>query len=142
MADKVPGGDVYKGPCGVLKDSAWVTAESLPTDKDTIVVIEAVIRRKTVEFNRGGVKEKKNSYGSLKFVGKEKELGLNSTNLRVLSALFGSDTTAWFGKPIALYVDPAVSAFGQIVSAVRIRAKKVDPPAKGSQPPREPGDEA
>ena len=40
------------------------------------------------------------------------------------------------------YVDPQVSAFGQIVSAVRIRAKKIDPPAKGAAPARELGDEA
>ena len=130
----VAGGEVYKGPCGILKDSNWITAESIPGDgRDTVVQIEAVIRRKSVEFNRGGTKEKKANYGSLKFVGKERELGLNSTNLRVLAALFGNDTSKWFGQYIALYVDPAVSAFGQIVSAVRIRAKKIDAPKKGEK---------
>lgn len=126
MGDKLEAGEVYKGPAGVLKDSNWLTAETLPTDKDTVVTIEAVVRRKVVEFNRSGKREQKTSYGSLRFVGKEKELGLNSTNLRVLCALFGSETTAWFGQKVALYVDPNVSAFGQIVSAVRIRAKRVD----------------
>jgi hypothetical protein len=121
MAAKLEDGELYKGPCGVLKDSNWLNAESIPADRDTIVQIEAVIRRKSVEFKN----EKKRGYGSLKFVGKERELGLNSTHLAVLKALFGPNTSDWFGQKIALYVDPHVSAFGQIVSAVRIRAKKV-----------------
>jgi hypothetical protein len=141
MAERPEGGELYRGPCGLLKDSAWVTAESLPTDRDTIVQIDAVVRRKSVEFNRAGKVEKKNNYGSLRFVGREKELGLNSTNLRVLSALFGSDTGKWFSQWIALYVDPDVNAFGHIVSAVRIRAKKIDAPAKHAPREREAGEE-
>lgn len=132
MPDHLEAGEHYKGPCGLLKDSNWLTAETLPTDKDTPVQIEAVIRRKSVEFNRGGKAEKKGNYGSLKFAHKDRELGLNATNIRVLAALFGPDTSAWYGKWIALYVDPNVNAFGQIVSAVRIRAKKIDAPKAGS----------
>lgn len=123
MGEKIEPGEAYKGPCGVLKDSNWLSAETIPADRDTVVQIEKVVRRKSVKFKN----ETKNGYGSLKFTGIEKELGLNSTNLRILSALFGSDTSKWFGQWIALYVDPAVSSFGQIVSAVRIRAKKPDP---------------
>lgn len=147
MPEKLETGEAYKGPCGILKDSQWLSAETIPADRDTVLQIEKVVRRKSVKFKN----ETKHGYGSLKFVGRERELGLNSTNLRVLSALFGSDTGKWYGQWIALYVDPAVSAFGQIVSAVRIRAKKVDAPKKGMtqpEPPpaddifREPGDEA
>lgn len=119
MSEKMEAGEVYRGPCGVLKDTNWLTAETLPTDKDTVVEIEAVIRRKVVKFKN----EEKKGYGSLRFKGKEKELGLNATHIRVLAALFGTDTTNWFGKKISLYVDPDVNAFGKIVSAVRIRAK-------------------
>lgn len=136
--EKLEQGEAYRGPAGLLKESDWLSAETIPADRDTILQIEAVIRRKTVKFKS----ETKHGYGSLKFVGKDRQLGLNATNIRTLSALYGSSTGEWFGKWVALYVDPAVSAFGQIVSAVRIRAKKPDPPAKGSQPPREPGDEA
>jgi hypothetical protein len=123
MGEKLEAGEIYKGPCGVLKDSAWLTAETLPTDRDTLVQIEAVIRRREVKFKN----ETKKGYGSLRFKGKEKELGLCATHIRVLAALFGPDTTNWYGQWIALYVDDSVQAFGQIVSAVRIRAKKVDP---------------
>lgn len=123
MGEKLEAGEIYRGPCGVLKDSNWLSAETLPADRDTIVQIEAVVRRKVVKFKN----ETKQGYGSLRFKGKDKELGLNATHIKVLKALFGPDTTAWFGQWIALYVDPDVSAFGQIVSAVRIRAKKVEP---------------
>lgn len=123
MGEKLEAGEVYRGPCGVLKDSQWVSAETLPTDRDTIVQIEAVVRRREVKFKN----ETKHGYGSLKFKGATRELGLNATHIKVLKALFGPDTSAWFGQHIALYVDDNVSAFGQIVSAVRIRAKRVDP---------------
>lgn len=123
MGEKLEPGENYRGPCGVLKDTNWLTAETLPTDKDTIVEIEAVVVRREVKFKN----ETKKRYGSLRFKGAEKELGLNSTHIKVLKALFGPETGKWYGERIALYVDPDVSAFGQIVSAVRIRAKRVDP---------------
>lgn len=129
MSEKLEAGEIYKGPCGVLKDSNWLSAETIPADRDTIVQIEAVVRRREVKFKN----ETKQGYGSLKFKGKDKELGLNSTHIKVLKALFGPDTAGWFGKTVALYVDPDVSAFGQIVSAVRIRAKKVEPQVKAEQ---------
>lgn len=126
MSEKLEEGEVYTGPAGILKDSNWLNAESLPPDRDTTVQIEAVIRRRTVKFKN----EEKKGYGSLRFVGKDKELGLNATHIHVLSALFGPMTGEWRGKWIALYVDPEVSAFGKIVSAVRIRPRKIDPNAK------------
>lgn len=124
MPEQLERGELYRGPCGVLRDSAWLSAETIPANKDTIVQIEAVVRRKEVKFKN----ETKHSYGSLRFKGATRELGLNSTHLKVLSALFGSDTGAWFDQWISLYVDPDVNAFGRTVSAVRIRAKKPAPP--------------
>ena len=139
MAEKLEAGEAYRGPCGILKDSQWLSAETIPADRDTILQIEKVVRRKSVKFVE---RDEKSGYGSLKFVGRERELGLNSTNIRILAALFGPDTSKWYGQHIALYVDPAVSAFGQIVSAVRIRAKKVDAPKTAEAAEREPGDES
>lgn len=134
MGERLEPGEVYSGPAGVLKDSNWLTAESLPGDRDTPVQIECVVRRKVVKFKN----ETKTGYGSLKFVGKDKELGLNSTHIHVLCALYGSMTSDWKGKWIALYVDPDVSAFGRTVSAVRIRPKRIDAP-KPVTATREPG---
>lgn len=125
MSEKLEAGELYRGLAGVLKDSNWLNSEALPPDQDTIVTIEAVIRRKKVKFKD----ETKNGYGSLRFVGKEKELGLNATHLSVLTTLFGPHTGDWFGKKIALYIDPHVQSFGKVVSAVRIRCKHIDPKA-------------
>jgi hypothetical protein len=137
--NKYGDGDIYEGPVGLLKDSSWLTAEALPPDKDVVVQIESVRVRRNVEFKA----ETKAVYGSLVFAGKDRELGLNATNLAVLTALYGSVAKGWFGKWIALYVDHDVRAFGRTVSAVRIRPKRIDPPKKGADGPvqREPGDD-
>jgi len=129
VGEKLEAGEVYRGPCGALKDSNWLSAESLPTDRDTILQIRDVVRRREVKFKS----ETKKGYGSLRFVGHERELGLNATHLRVLKALFGPMTDKWEKQYVALYVDPEVSAFGSIVSAVRIRAKRVEPPKPESK---------
>lgn len=122
MTEKLEQGETYRGPCGILKDSNWLSAETIPHDKDTLVEIEAVVRRREVRFKN----ETKKSYGSLRFKGRDRELGLNATHIRVLKALFGPETGSWFGKKIALYVDPHVEAFGKVVPAVRIRPKDIN----------------
>lgn len=122
MGERLEQGEIYRGPAGVLKDSAWLSAETIPHDKDTVVEIESVVRRREVKFKN----ETKKSYGSLRFKGRDRELGLNATHIRVLKALFGPETGSWFGKKIALYVDPHVEAFGKVVPAVRIRAKDIN----------------
>jgi hypothetical protein len=124
MGEKLDPGEIYRGPCGILRDSQWLSAETIPADRDTLVQIDAVIVRKEVKFRN----ETRQKYGSLRFKGASRELGLNSTHIKVLRALFGPTTDKWEGQWINLYVDPDVSAFGQIVSAVRIRAKKVEAP--------------
>lgn len=127
MAKQLDPGAVYKGPCGALSDSPWLTAETLPLERDTIVTIESVLVRKDFTFECGGRTEKKKVHGSLKFVGKDRELGLNPTNRKTMSALFGSDTAKWFGQKIALYVDPNVRGFGGgTVCGIRIRARRID----------------
>lgn len=127
MVDKLDIGEVYRGPVGQLKDSPWITAESIPHDRDTVLQIESVMRRRNVVFKT----ETKRTYGSLRFKNEPRELGLCATNLAVLKALFGPETGAYFGKFVALYVTE-VSAFGKMVPAVRIRAKKIDAPKEGA----------
>lgn len=124
MPEKLEQGEVYRGPCGILRESAWLSAETISADKDTVVQIHSVIRRREVKFKS----ETKKGYGSLRFVGAERELGLNSTHIKVLKALFGPMTGEWEKKWVALYVDPNVNAFGQTVSAIRIRAKHIEAP--------------
>lgn len=143
-------GKEYDGPLGKLKSSPWLCALDIPHDKDTIVQIEKVVQRKQVEFvQSGGRKSIKQDYGSLKFVGATKELGLGATLLKTLAMLFGQNAKNLKGKWIALFVDQNVKVGGETVCAVRIRARHVEPNeipkaanAAPAQPsPREPGQE-
>lgn len=138
MAGDVPEGDIYKGPCGIARESTWLTWEDLPADREAPATIETVRIRKRLVLQGGREK----AVGlSLKFVGKERELLLNATNRKVLSLLFGGDTAGWFGKRVLLYVEQDVRRpDGTKGPAVRIRPKRVEAtPAGATQPEREPG---
>jgi hypothetical protein len=124
----LPAGQEYKGPSGIARESNWLTNEDLPHDRDVVVTIEKVVVRKNVKFQGGRTKK---VYLSLKFEGKERELGINATNRKVMNALFTSKTAAWKGKTVALYVEQNVRyPDGTTGPAVRIRPKRIDSPAE------------
>lgn len=129
----VPQGTPYKGPSGIARESTWLTNEDIPHDKDTAVQIEAVVRRDNLTMEGGRAKK---VALSLRFVGRSRELLLNATNRKTLAALFNStDTGSWFGKWVALFVEQDVRRpDGTRGPAVRIRAKRIQPPTKGAQP--------
>ena len=55
----------------------------------------------------------------LSFEGKDKKLGLNVTNARVIGSLLGDDTDGWIGKEIKIY--PTKTEFGtEMVDCIRI----------------------
>lgn len=139
MTDDLKPGTPYRGPAGVLRDSNWLSADVLDPTRDTILEIEAIMRRDEVEFKAGGRKDVKKGYGSIKFKGRDRELGLNATSIKTLTALFGANTGGWYGKKVALFVDPNVRFGPNIVAAVRIRAKLVDAAAPTTT--RQPGDD-
>ena len=56
----------------------------------------------------------------LSFVGKEKELVLNTVNARAIASKHGDDYSTWAGAEVELY--PDVTNFkGQIVPCIRVR---------------------
>lgn len=128
----VPNGEAYKGPCGIGRDSPWLTNEDLPHDRDVTATIEAVVLRKNLKMQGGRDKP----VGlSLKFVGRGRELLLNATNRKVLASLFGPSTGEWYGKTVALYVEQDVRRpDGTRGPAVRIRSKRVEAPKGGAAP--------
>lgn len=67
----------------------------------------------------------------------ERPLILNTTNLRIMESITGSDDTDdWIGKKIVLYNDPNVSFGGNLTGGIRIRAPKIKPaPAQVQTPP-------
>ena len=137
----IPNGEVYKGPCGIGRDSPWLTNEDIPHDRDVTATIEKVVVRRNLAMQGG--REKRVAL-SLAFVGKDRELMLNATNRKVLAALFGANTGEWFGKKVVLYVEQDVRRpDGTRGPAVRIRAKRVEQDKPAAAPvataPREPG---
>lgn len=46
---------------------------------------------------------------------------MNVVNAKSLAAMFGTETDNWVGKRVTLWPDPNVKAFGQIVTAIRVR---------------------
>lgn len=123
MGRKEDEGDVFEGSFDQLKDSAWLSSADLPWDRDTVVQIQEVRRVKNLKLQN----ETKSVAGTLVFVGKSKHLLMNAGHRTILKMLFG-DAKGAKGGWIALYVDPEVEAFGKIVSAVRIRAKRIEAP--------------
>lgn len=115
--DERPIGKEYAGPSGIGRDSIWLTAEDLIEGKDTTVKIASVVLYPRVKFQGG--RERTNVL-SLRFVGKERELGLNATNRKALNAMFGNISKAWKGQDVTLYVGETQMA-GETVKCVRIR---------------------
>ena len=82
----------------------------------------------------------------LLFHEEEKPLVLNSTNIQLCAAIFGSDDSdQWLGKQIVLYTDPTVMFAGKVMGGIRVRKPKgraaKAPPPPPPTPERQPGDE-
>lgn len=103
--------------------------------KDRIVTIVRVVQGEYPDFEDPKRKLKKPDVYFKEFT---KPLGLNSTNARAISRLFGSPKTEeWIGKRLVLY--PTITkAFGEEHECIRVRNKRIpDEPIAG--PPRAQG---
>lgn len=73
-----------------------------------------------------------------------KGMVLNSTNMRLLEMITGSDESDdWIGKKVVAYSDPNISFGGKLVGGIRLRAPKaakVAPPKNSHQPGKAKGD--
>ena len=49
----VPNGEVYRGPCGIGRDSPWLTNEDIPHDRDVTVTIDKVVVRRNLAMQGG-----------------------------------------------------------------------------------------
>lgn len=101
-------------------DSDWLRKDDV-NYKGMNVVISAV-----TEELVGQEKEKKLA---LHFRGDVKAMLLNKVNLKVLAAMFGTDTKEWMGEPVNVYNDPTVTYNGA-TGGLRIRpatAERVKP---------------
>lgn len=59
--------------------------------------------------------------GIIFFRDEKKGWVMNVVNAKSLAAMFGTETDNWVGKRVTLYPDPNVQAFGEKVTAIRVR---------------------
>jgi len=94
----------FEGRSGAMRTSPWLASEDLD-GLETPYTIECVMVHRDVVMQDG---RKQPRLFSLKFAGKPRQLVLNATNRKTLSARFGPDTKSWAGKEIVLYVQDGV----------------------------------
>lgn len=95
--------------------------------------VVAIISNVTMEMlkDQSGVQKKK---GILHLAGGQlKPIILNVGNTKTLTNLYGTETNNWLGKPIEIYVNPAVEMGGQMVGGLRLRPPS-GPPQNGHAP--------
>jgi hypothetical protein len=87
--------------------------------QDWVLTI-ARVAKEQIKSQDGSSKEKFILY----FKEHEKGLVLNTTNIKTLYKLYGTDESdTWIGKRLTLYVKDDVEFGGEMVSAIRIRTK-------------------
>jgi len=111
-----------------LKQSKFLTRGDVRPD--VLAVIEDVFQENVAK--EGAPEELK---WCISFVGVEKPMVLNQTNIQIIAQVTGSEETdQWKGKKIVLYDDPNVSYAGKLVGGIRCRAPRNQPAA--GQPAR------
>jgi len=104
--------------------SRYVKAEDLSDD------VEVVIDRVDMEDFEDPQTKKQSKKPVCYFLNARKGLILNKTNAHLIGKLYGEETDDWKGKTVTLTVVD-VEAFGDIVSAIRVKLPKADKPAGG-----------
>lgn len=113
----------YTGKVSGMKTSPWLASEDLLGVGPVKVKISAVVQNTDVEME-GGRKEA--CLFSLAFNGIPKQMILNTTNRRTLSAAFGADTKAWIGQTIEVFVQDGIRKPGKgggTTTGLRIKAQ-------------------
>lgn len=105
-------------------DSRFLSHADISDTEDTIVTIKGYSQELM-----GQGKDQTEKW-VLAFKEIKKGLGLNVTNGKTCSKLFGTEEMDdWIGKKIALYVKDDVEYQGEVVSAIRVRSKLPGAPA-------------
>lgn len=100
----------------------YIGAHDFQPNQELTVTIEAITNEVVKCFDGKQTKEETCIVAKLK--GAKKPLILNKTNCKILSRNFESNYIEdWIGKTATLYV-AKVRAFGEMVEAIRIRAKQ------------------
>lgn len=109
---------------GEVYPSKYLKAEDLGDD-EPIVTIEKVVLEELESKDRG-----KQTKPVAYFKGLEKGLVINKTNWSIIAKQHGDESDDWVGKQIILFVMD-VEAFGEMVSAIRVKSKRAIPQVPG-----------
>ena len=109
----------FSGHSSEMRDSPWLASEDLLERGEVTVTLDQCYQNKDAEFDGG----RKEDCFSLAFIGKHKQLVLNSTNRRRLVNAYGPNVADWTGKEIVLHVEK-VQAFGEMRNGIRIKECK------------------
>jgi hypothetical protein len=113
----------YTGKVSGMKTSPWLASEDLLGIGAQKVTVEDVVKNEDVAMDAGRIEK---LLFSLKFKGIPKQMILNATNRRTMSAAFGADTNVWRGKVVELYVQDGIRKPGKgggTTTGLRIKAQ-------------------
>jgi hypothetical protein len=102
-----------------LVDNRFIGSHDFQPNQELQVTIESITSENVELFN--GKKLETKSCVLMMFKGAKKPLILNKENMKLITKSLNTPyTEEWIGKIITLHVVP-VSAFGQVVDAVRVK---------------------
>lgn len=112
----------------VVSDPTYIGEADFEPEEEKVLTIASVNPKETVVTQEG-----KTQKAVVHWVEKEKAMILNVAKSKSIAKVCGSPYFEdWVGKRVQLYIDNKVKAFGEIVSAVRVRSfapidKKTEP---------------
>ena len=113
----------YTGKVSGMKTSPWLASEDLLGIGSVSVEIEELNKNEDVAMDAGRIEK---CLFSLAFKGIPKQMILNATNRRTLSAAFGADTKLWVGQKVEIHIEDGIRKPGKgggTTTGLRIKAK-------------------
>ena len=117
----------------VVSDPTYIGEADFEPGEEKVLTIGSINSKETIVTNEG-----KSTKAVVHWVEKEKSMILNVARAKAIQKVTGTPyMDEWVGKKVQLYIDNKVKAFGEIVSAVRVR-----PFAPKAQPKQEAKDDS
>lgn len=101
----------------VVSDPVYIGEADFEPGEEKVLTIASINSKETIVTNEG-----KSTKAVVHWVEKEKSMILNVARAKAIQKATGSPwMDDWIGRKVQLYIDNKVKAFGEIVSAVRVR---------------------
>jgi hypothetical protein len=101
----------------VVSDPVYIGEADFEPGEEKVLTIASINSKETIVTNEG-----KSTKAVVHWAEKEKSMILNVARAKAIQKVTGTPyMDEWVGKKVQLYIDNKVKAFGEIVSAVRVR---------------------